>query len=88
MRAVAATARHDNVAEVASHLRRAIVVERYWASAALWLGAGILAVYVLAALLAPWIAPHDPLAQDLLNTFQGPSPAHLMGTDQYGSDVF
>jgi peptide/nickel transport system permease protein len=83
-----ATARHDRVADVAAHLRRAIVVERYWAGAALLLGAGILGVYTLAAILAPWIAPHDPLSQDLLNTFNGPSASHLMGTDQYGSDVF
>lgn len=88
MRAAAATARHDHVVDVATHLRRAIVVERYWASAALWLGAGILVVYALAAILAPWIAPHDPYAQDLLNTFKSPSATHLMGTDQYGSDVF
>jgi peptide/nickel transport system permease protein len=88
MRAHVATIRHERAADVATHLRRAIVVERYWAGAALWLGAGILAAYALAAILAPWIAPHDPLAQDLLSTFTGPSAGHLMGTDQYGSDVF
>jgi peptide/nickel transport system permease protein len=31
----------------------------------LWLSAGWLGLLALAALLAPWIAPHDPLAQDL-----------------------
>lgn len=83
-----ATTRHDHVALAGARLRRTIIVERYWANAALYLGAGILATYTLAAILAPQIAPHDPVAQDLLNAFQSPSADHLMGTDQYGSDVF
>ena len=79
---------HDHVARASSRLRRSIRVERYWANGALYLGVGILVTYTLAAILAPWIAPHDPLAQDLLSTFEAPSRNHLMGTDQYGSDVF
>jgi len=79
---------HEHVVRAGHRLRRTIAVERYWANGALSLGAGILVAYCLAAILAPWIAPHDPLAQDLLNTFQPPSRHHLMGTDQYGSDVF
>lgn len=78
----------ERLARAGHHLRRAIVVERWWANAALYLGAGILAVYALAAIFAPWIAPHKPDTQDLLSTFMGPSASHLMGTDQYGSDVF
>src|SRR5262249_26649135 len=42
---------------------------------------------LLAALLAPWVAPDDPLAQDLRHRLQGPSGAHLLGTDLFGRDV-
>jgi peptide/nickel transport system permease protein len=82
------TLREQAVLGAGARLRRAIIVERWWARATLYLGCGILAVYVLAAIFAPWVAPYDPTSQDLLSSFQGPSLHHLMGTDQYGSDVF
>ena len=52
-----------------------------------------LAVIVAAAVLAPWIAPHDPLAQDLLNErlppfwVDGAAPGFWLGTDGLGRDV-
>ena len=59
----------------------------------LWLSAGWLGLLVLAALLAPWIAPKDPLAQDLflgrLPPFwvAGAEPGYYLGTDSLGRDV-
>lgn len=46
--------------------------------------------FYLLALLAPWIAPYDPIAQgDVARTgFLGPSLEHLLGTDRLGRDVF
>jgi len=63
------------------------------AGARLWLSAGWLALLVLAAVLAPWIAPKDPLAQDLflgrLPPFweTGAEPGYYLGTDSLGRDV-
>ncbi|MEV7009320.1 dipeptide/oligopeptide/nickel ABC transporter permease/ATP-binding protein [Streptosporangium sp. NPDC051022] len=45
-----------------------------------------LAFTVAVALLAPWITPQDPAAQDLASSLQGPSGAHWLGTDQVGRD--
>jgi peptide/nickel transport system permease protein len=42
---------------------------------------------VLCALLAPWIAPANPAAQDLPSRLQAPSRAHWMGTDELGRDT-
>ena len=59
----------------------------------LWLSAGWLGFLVLAALLAPWIAPKDPLAQDLFLGrlppvwVQGAEPGFYLGTDSLGRDV-
>ncbi|HSF34266.1 MAG TPA: ABC transporter permease [Candidatus Tectomicrobia bacterium] len=39
------------------------------------------------ALLAPWLSPYDPLAQDLGRRLQGPSWAHPLGTDDFGRDM-
>ncbi len=46
------------------------------------------AILVLAALLAPWLAPFDPAAQDLPGRLAAPGGPHWMGTDELGRDVF
>lgn len=43
---------------------------------------------LLAALLAPWIAPANPTAQNLPARLASPSRAHWMGTDELGRDTF
>jgi peptide/nickel transport system permease protein len=49
-------------------------------------GLVIASVFVLAALLAPLIAPSDPAATNFNQAFQPPSPAHWLGTDDLGRD--
>ncbi|WPD76866.1 ABC transporter permease [Dickeya fangzhongdai] len=51
-------------------------------------GTLILLCWVLLALLAPWVAPFDPIAQDPSVSLQPPGGAHLFGTDNYGRDIF
>ena len=48
---------------------------------------GLVASVVLAALLAPWIAPHDPNAVDLGAALAGPSAEHPFGVDAAGRDT-
>ena len=54
----------------------------------MWVGACIVASFVLVAVFAPLLSPYDPLAQDPANSLASPSTAHLLGTDQLGRDVF
>jgi peptide/nickel transport system permease protein len=59
----------------------------------LWIGATLVGVLVLAALLAPLIAPHNPIEQDLMSAqlppawADGGEPAYLFGTDSLGRCV-
>jgi ABC-type dipeptide/oligopeptide/nickel transport system permease subunit len=59
----------------------------------LWIGAGLVGFFVLIALLAPLLAPHDPIEQDLLSTqlppawMQGGEAAFPLGTDSLGRCV-
>lgn len=46
-----------------------------------------LVLLVLIALLAPWLAPYDPLASNVQFALQAPSQAHWAGTDQLGRDI-
>jgi peptide/nickel transport system permease protein len=52
-----------------------------------WVALVVLGVVVLTAVLAPLVAPRDPLEVDLSAALAGPSPAHLLGADQSGRDV-
>jgi peptide/nickel transport system permease protein len=47
----------------------------------------VIAFLALVAIFAPWLAPHDPNAIDLLHPFAGPSSQHLLGTDDTGRDL-
>jgi len=54
--------------------------------AAVFGGAVLLTVLVL-ALLAPWLAPYDPLATSWSAVRKAPSAAHWFGTDEVGRDL-
>ena len=47
----------------------------------------ILAFFAIGAVLAPYLAPYDPDAIDLMNPYSGFSAAHLLGTDASGRDT-
>ena len=47
----------------------------------------VTAAYVIAAIFAPFVAPYDPVAQDMNAMMQPPTGAHPMGTDSYGQDI-
>jgi len=51
-------------------------------------GLVFVALLVLVALFAPWIATHDVGMSDLLARYKGPSAEHWLGTDATGRDVF
>lgn len=50
-------------------------------------GCGIVAAWCLLAAAAPWIAPYDPTAIDILHALEAPSLQFWFGTDQVGRDV-
>lgn len=47
----------------------------------------VLGTLCAAGLLAPWVAPHPPAAQDLGHRIEGPSRSHPLGRDDLGRDV-
>jgi peptide/nickel transport system permease protein len=51
------------------------------------LGTALVLLFILSAVLAPWIAPYEPSALDVPARLQGPSVAHPLGTDNLGRDV-
>ena len=53
------------------------------------LGLAIVALLVVVAAFAPWIATHDPYAQNLAQRLLPPGAAgHWLGTDEFGRDIF
>ena len=51
-------------------------------------GGAVSILLILVAFAAPYIAPYDPVHQDLANSLAGPSMTHLAGTDVHGRDIF
>jgi peptide/nickel transport system permease protein len=65
-------------------LQRRVAAIGGWSAA---LGALLIVLIVLLALLAPWIAPYDPLKPNFLTRLAPPSASHWFGTDQVGRDI-
>lgn len=53
-----------------------------------WVGFVLVIVPVIASLLAPWLATHDPNQVNLTRRLQPPSAEHWFGTDEVGRDLF
>ncbi len=52
------------------------------------LAAAMFAMFVVLALIGPWIVPYDPLASNAAVALKPPSAAHWFGTDALGRDIF
>ena len=50
-------------------------------------GVVMVAIFLLCAVFAPWIAPHDPAQINLPARLVAPSAAHWFGTDELGRDI-
>jgi peptide/nickel transport system permease protein len=59
-----------------------------WKNRSATVGAAMVCIIMLVAVLAPWIATHDPVKQNYREMLQGPSTAHYFGTDKFGRDIF
>lgn len=72
----------------AGHLTRPALLRRLIRDRAALVGLIIIMGFVVAAVAAPVLAQHDPLAVDPANALAGPSIAHPLGTDNLGRDLF
>src|SRR3712207_2594151 len=80
---------HDAVAAPAleTRSRREDFLRTFFSNRLAMFGTALMTVFILMAVLAPLIAPYDPLQQDLAGKFASPSRAHLMGQDELGRDI-
>src|SRR5258705_12807764 len=67
--------------------RRWIVLRRAARARLAPVGAAVVLLAALGAVLAPLVAPHDPLKQNLGNALARPDRVHPLGTDNVGRDV-
>ena len=51
-------------------------------------GAGLLLLFSVCAMFAPWLAPNDPAQIDLVGRLLPPTHGHWFGTDELGRDIF
>jgi peptide/nickel transport system permease protein len=73
--------------KVRSWQRRGPLASAAWRHPLAIAGLVIAGAWIFIAVFAPWLAPHDPLAQSA-SSFVPPSWGHFFGTDELGRDVF
>ncbi|MBD8067532.1 oligopeptide ABC transporter permease [Bacillus sp. PS06] len=64
-----------------------IIVTKFLRNKLAVIGGIILSIIILAAIFAPWIAPHSFEEQRLLDKLKPPSSEYLLGTDKFGRDL-
>lgn len=76
-----------------AYLRRSLsamgqgLIKAFNANKTSWIGLGVFLTVVLLAIFAPWIAPYDPIDQNILDRLRPPTADHWFGTDYYGRDT-
>lgn len=63
------------------------VLKKFLANKSAMIGAVVVGIFVLIALLAPWIAPFDPVKANFLTVRKPPSELYWFGTDELGRDI-
>jgi peptide/nickel transport system permease protein len=87
IRASATVAPPSVVQVVARPEARHLALRRFLRNRSAVVGGAVIVALCSAAVLAPWVAPQDPLAMDMARRLQGPSAVHLLGTDEFGRDL-
>jgi len=64
-----------------------VIVSRILTAPTTLVGVILCTIVVSGALLAPWLAPRDPLEQNIIDRLTGPGSEYLLGADQFGRDV-
>ncbi|KAB2333376.1 ABC transporter permease [Cytobacillus depressus] len=64
-----------------------MMIKRFKKNKRAMIGLYITSIFIIVAILAPWISPYDPFAYDMKALLQSPSLSHPFGTDQFGRDV-
>ncbi|MGI8689134.1 MAG: ABC transporter permease [Thermomicrobiales bacterium] len=81
------TSQPGTIATAARPVRPVSFIQRLNIRGPLLLGLILLAFIILVALIAPLLAPYNPIEQNLGAAFTKPlSPGHVLGTDNYGRD--
>lgn len=74
--------------ELAERSTLQVFLSQLRSSPIIFVGIVIVLVWVILALLAPVIAPKDPLEQAVVDRLQAPNATYLMGSDELGRDIF
>ena len=67
--------------------RRRKILRTFVKNKAALIGSLVALAVAILAIFAPWIAPYDPLEQDVFHRLTPPRGTHLLGTDDFGRDT-
>ena len=65
-----------------------LLLRKLWRNRSFRIGFPIVLAFIILGLIAPLIAPYNPVKGNLSEALQPPSSKHWFGTDQLGRDIF
>jgi ABC-type dipeptide/oligopeptide/nickel transport system permease subunit len=74
--------------DIALPKKRSRILSKFLRNRSALLGAGLVLFFVIVAIVAPMIAPHDPIKPSFATIRKAPSALFWFGTDELGRDVF
>lgn len=81
----------DNLSIESTYTARSpwrMIVNRFKKNKRAMAGLWMVLVFLIVAIFAPWIAPHDPFEQNMQVMLESPSLHFFFGTDEFGRDIF
>src|SRR3972149_2640499 len=63
------------------------IVDKIVEDRAMLAGCLLIVLFVVMAILSPWLSPYDPFAQNISLRLSPPGAKHWLGTDGYGRDI-
>lgn len=76
-----------NTVNTLSKPRRSRLITRLLRNPTVFIGSSIVIFWVVIAIIAPMIAPFDPLAQNVANRLSSPNDIYRLGSDELGRDI-
>ncbi|MDT3427749.1 peptide/nickel transport system permease protein [Paenibacillus forsythiae] len=64
-----------------------LMIQRFKKNKRAIVGLWMVVIFVFVAVFARWLAPYDPIEQNMQSILNAPSLSHPFGTDEYGRDI-
>ncbi|MFT9846666.1 ABC transporter permease [Aneurinibacillus sp. REN35] len=88
MRTVESSMEQVTIRDSLKKQQRQLAIRRFFSNKLMVIGSVIVLFLLLIVMIGPLLTPYDPYEMEVADRLQGPSSQHLLGTDDFGRDLF